>query len=97
MPREDVCGAAEAVYDAISRLLPQITPVGTERCLKRYFAYTRAMYMRKRQTYSFDYDYSSLSDAIEDGLERGAAAVRCVLDGNIDPNVFAKSFLQRNF
>ena len=55
------------------------------------------MYMRKRQTYSFDYDYSSLSDAIEDGLERGAAAVRCVLDGNIDPNVFAKSFLQRNF
>ena len=97
MPREDVCGAAEAVYDAISRLLPQITPEGTVRCLKRYFAYTRAMYMRKRQTYSFDYDYSSLSDAIEDGLERGAAAVRCVLDGNIDPNGFAKSFLQRNF
>ena len=58
MPREDVCGAAEAVYDAISRLLPQITPEGTVRCLKRYFAYTRAIYMRKRQTYSFDYDYS---------------------------------------
>lgn len=96
MPREDVCGAAEAVYDAISRLLPQITPEGTVRCLKRYFAYTRAIYMRKRQTYAFDYDYPSLSDAIEDGLERGAAAVKCVLDGNIDPDVFAKSFLQRN-
>ena len=94
MPREDVCGAAFAVYDAAKRLDDSITLTGVERCLKRFFAYTRSVYARKKQTYKFDYDYSSLSPQLDIAIEKGIKAVCLVLDGNIDEEVFSASFLQ---
>ncbi len=95
MPRDDVCGCASAIYDAVKRLDDGITLTGVERCLKRYFAYTRAVYMRKRQTYKFDYDYSSLAPLIEQGIEKGVKCAACIIKGDIDKDLFARSFLQR--
>lgn len=94
MPKEDVCGATSAIYDAVKKLDGSITLTGVERCLKRYFAYTRSVYARKKQTYKFDYDYSSLSPLIDAAIEKGVKAVECILDKNIDNSVFADAFLQ---
>lgn len=94
MPKEDVCGATFAIYDAVKKLDDSITLTGVERCLKRYFAYTRTIYARKKQSYKFDYDYSSLSPLIDEGIEAGVRAVTCVIEKQLAPQVFSKSFLQ---
>lgn len=94
MPKDDVCGAAFAIYDAVKRLDDSVTLTGVERCLKRYFAYTRALYARKKQTYKFDYDYSSLAPLLDEAIEAGLRAVRCVVNKDLDSQVFLKSFLQ---
>ncbi len=95
LPKDDVCGAAFTIYDAVRRLDESITLAGVERCLKRYFAYSRAVYARKKQTYKFDYDYSSLSPLIGQAIECGVRAVGCVIDKDIDPQVFSRQFLQQ--
>ncbi len=94
MPKEDVCGATFTVYDAVKKLDDSITLTGVERCLKRYFSYTRAVYARKKQTYKFDYDYSSLSPLIDQAADAGVKAATCVVRGDIDSQVFSKQFLQ---
>lgn len=94
LPRDAVVGATFAVYDCIKRVEDSITLTGIERCLKRHFSYTRFIYNGKKQTYKFDYDYSSLAGAIDDGIGLGVQAINCVLDRNIDPEIFDKEFLQ---
>lgn len=95
LPRDAVVGATFTVYDSIKKVENAVTVTGVERCLKRFFSYSRLSYKNKRQTYRYDYDYSSLSPAIEESADLGAEAVKCVLDGNIDENIFTNSFLQR--
>lgn len=94
MPKDDVCDATFVIYDSIKRLDGDITLTGVERCLKRYFMYTRAIYARKKQTYKFEYDYSSLNSLIDEAIEAGVRAVTCVIQKDIDPEVFSKQFLQ---
>ena len=94
MPREDVCGAAPTVYDAVKRLDGSITLPGVEKCLKRYFAYTRAIYARKRTTYKFDYDYSSLAPLLERAVARGADIVEHAVAGDTEGDLFKEKFLQ---
>lgn len=94
MPKDDVCGATFAIYDCVKKLDDSITLTGVERCLKRYFTYTRAIYARKKQTYKFDYDYSSLSPIIEKSIDKAVQCVRCVIEQNIDEKLFSESFLQ---
>ena len=94
MPREDVCGAAPTVYDAVKRLDGSITLPGVEKCLKRYFAYTRAIYARKRNTYKFDYDYSSLAPLLERAVARGADIVEHAVAGDTEGDLFKEKFLQ---
>lgn len=94
MPSEELYAATSALYDAIKRLEPSLTVTGVERCLKRYFAYTRAVYARKKQKYRFDYDYSSLSPLFDEATELAVRAINCLAEGNADKEVFGKSFLQ---
>lgn len=96
MPKDDVIGATFAVYDAISAVNEEVTLSGVERCLKRFFTYSRAVYAKKRQTYKYDYDYSQLNPLIDKCMELGVKAIACVLEQNIDPEVFSASFLQKN-
>jgi hypothetical protein len=95
LPKDSVIGATFPVYDAISRLEEQVTVTGIERCLKRHFSYTRILYKNKRQTFKYDFDYSSLSGAIDDSVDFGIKAVCAILDGTIPQEIFHKSFLEK--
>lgn len=95
LPREKVLECTAAVYDSIKPVEPLITLTGVERCLKRHFSLTRFMYRTKRLEYKCGYDFADMQDDIDRALALGAEAVKCVLDGNIDPQVFDKEFLQK--
>lgn len=95
IPRERVLAATFPIYDSVKNVEPAITVTGVERCLKRYFTYTRTIYKTKRQDYKFDYDYSALSGAVDDGISLGAECVSSVLDGRIDGKLFSRSFLEK--
>ncbi|MDE6613791.1 MAG: zinc dependent phospholipase C family protein [Clostridia bacterium] len=95
IPREKVLACTYAVYDTAKFIEPSITVTGVERCLKRHFTYTRFLYRRKKQNYKCAYDFKKLSDSVDDAVELGVLAVKCVLDGRIDPDVFGRSFLQK--
>lgn len=95
LPRESVLSCTGAVYDSVKRIVPAITVTGVERCLKRHFSYTRYLYRTKRQSYKFSLDFSSLAGETEDAVSFGVQAVKCVLAGNIDKEIFGKSFLQK--
>lgn len=94
LPRDRVVAATFPVYDSIKLLEDDVTVTGVERCLKRHFTFTKFCYRNKKQTYRYDYDYASLSGAVEDAVELGVAAVSCILDGKTDGDVFSKQFLQ---
>ncbi len=95
LPREHILECTGAIYDTIKLVEPNITVTGVERCLKRHFTYTRYLYRTKKQTYKCKYDFSLFAGLLEDGIEFGVKAAECVLKGDIDPDVFAKKFLQR--
>ncbi len=95
IPKEKLLACTYAVYDSMKLVEPQITVTGVERCLKRHFTYTKFAYRRKRQNYKYDYSYKMLDSAIEEAIALGVQAVKCVLDGEIKSEVFAKSFLQK--
>lgn len=95
LPRESVLGATFAVYDAISKVEPEVTVTGVERCLKRYFVYTRELFKRKRTSYALPYDFSSLSGAVDDAVSFGAECVESVVSGNIDADTFSRSFNEK--
>lgn len=95
LPRERVLGATFAVYDCIEKLEPAVTVTGIERCLKRHFAYSRALLKSKRQDYATDYDFTSLSGAVDDAVSFGVSCVDAVLSGNVSGELFSRSFLER--
>lgn len=95
IPREKVLACTGPVYDSVKRLEPLITVTGVERCLKRHFAWTKYIYRMKKQSYKCGYDFSALNDNIEAAVSLGVEAVKCVLDKNIDPDIFSKQFLQK--
>lgn len=92
LPREQVLSSTFTVYDSIVKAEPQITLTGVERCLKRFFVFSREMLRRKRTTYTLDYDFSSLSGAVDDGVALGISCVEAVAEGNIDVELFSNSF-----
>lgn len=95
LPRESVLGATFAVYDSISKAEPEVTLTGVERCLKRHFLYTRELLKRKRTTYALPYDFSSLSGAVDDAVSFGVECIEAVISGNIDGDIFSRSFNER--
>ena len=95
LPREAVIGATFTVYDCIKKVDDSITLTGIERCLKRHFTYTKYIYKNKKQTYKYDYDYSSLAGSISDAIDLGVKAVKCVLNRDIAAEIFDKQFLQK--
>lgn len=95
LPRERVLAATFTLYDSIKEVEPRVTVTGVERCLKRHFSYSRALLKSKKQTYSFDYDYASLSGAVDDAVSFGADCVGAVISGKLSPEMFSRSFLER--
>ena len=96
MPLEQVLSCTGCIYDSIKRVEPLITITGVEKCLNRHFAYTRFMYLKKKQEYKCAYDFENLSDEVERGVKLGIKAVKCVLDKDVDPEVFGGQFLQKS-
>lgn len=95
MPRERVLASTFVIYDSIEKIEPEITVTGVERCLKRHFSYTRALVKNKKQTYSCDYDFHSLSGAVDDAVSFGADCVSSVISGKLSENMFNRSFLEQ--
>ena len=95
LPRDKVLACTSPVYDTMKRVEPLITITGVERCLKRHFAWTRYSYGVKRQDYKCKYDFSMLDDRIDEAIDLGVKAVECVLNGDIDPEVFSSDFLNK--
>ena len=92
LPRDKVLACTSPVYDSMRKVEPLITITGVERCLKRHFAWTRYSYGVKRQDYKCKYDFSMLDSKIDEAIELGVKAVKCVLDGDIDPEIFGTDF-----
>ena len=95
LPRESVVACTPTVCDAVRRVLPQITVSGTENCLKRHFLYSLRQFKSKKQEFELDCDYSEAYKAFERGTELGVRAAECVICGDIDSEIFSKSFLQK--
>lgn len=94
IPRERVLACTSPVYDTMKRVEPLITVTGVERCLKRHFAYSKFLFRTKRQNYKCDYDFAMLNENIESAVALGADAVKSILDGKVDENIFSRNFLQ---
>lgn len=95
IPREQLLACTSPVYDSVKRVEPLITMTGVERCLKRYFTYTSFIYRTKRQRYKCDYDFTGLDKNVESAVELGYKAVQCVLENDIDEQIFDKQFLNK--
>lgn len=92
---ERMISCTGTIYDNLRLIYPEVTVTGVEKCLKRFSNYTRQIFRSKKQSYKCDFDFSTLTGAIEDGIELGVKAAVCVLDKNIDGEVFSKQFLQK--
>lgn len=95
LPRERILGATFALYDCIVKIEPEVTVTGIERCLKRYFSYTRALFKSKKQEYTFNYDFASLSGAVDDAVALAGDCVKAVLSGDVSSGLFSRSFLEK--
>ena len=78
-----------------SKKQDSITVTGVERCLKRHFLWTKFAYRTKRLEYKCAYDFNKLSGKIDESINLGIQAVKCVLDKQLDPDIFVKEFLQK--
>ena len=94
IPREKLLACTGAVYDTVKKVEPLVTISGVERCLKRHFTYTKFLYRFKRQSYKCRYDFSTLSDDVDESILVGIDAVRSVLDSEVPAEIFNKKFLQ---
>lgn len=90
LPADKVISCTGALYDNLKLLDPTVTLTGVERCLKRYARYLKHVFHAKRQSYRCDFDFSSMSGAVEDAVEYGVQAATCILDGNADESIFCK-------
>ncbi|MDE6598393.1 MAG: hypothetical protein K2K60_07120 [Clostridia bacterium] len=95
IPREKLLACTFPVYDTVKRVEPLVTVTGIERCLKRHFSISKFLYRGKKQDYKCKYDFNVLTDEIDEGVDLGVQAVKCVLDGNADPEIFNRHFLQK--
>lgn len=95
IPKDVLLSCTGAVYDSVKHLEPLVTVTGVERCLKRYFTYSRFLFKTKRQKYKLDYDFSTLDEDIEQAIETGLKACECILKGEVPQEIFSKSFLEK--
>ena len=95
LPRESVVASAFAVYDTIKNLEQSVTLTGIERCLKRHFRYTRFLYRRKKTEYACKYDFSTLSQAVDESVGFGVKCATHILDCDVDSQLFSLEFLQK--
>ena len=95
LPRERILAETFAVYDCIVKIEPKVTVTGIERCLKRHFTYTRTLLKTKKQEFTFNYDFRSLSGAVDDAVSLGTECVKAVISGDISSELFSRSFLEK--
>ena len=92
LPKDRLLACTSPVYDSMKRVEPLITITGVERCLKRHFAWTKYSYGVKRLDYKCKYDFTMIDSKIDEAIELGVLAVKCVFEGDIDPEVFGGDF-----
>lgn len=95
LPRERILSETFALYDCIVKVEPKVTLTGVERCLKRHFSYTRALLKSKKQEFGCNYDFRSLSGAVDDAVALGAECIKSLAAGNVSEELFSRSFLER--
>ncbi|MCD8308430.1 MAG: zinc dependent phospholipase C family protein [Clostridia bacterium] len=94
LPRERVLACTLPVCDSIRKIAPQVTAAGTANCLKRHFAYSKNLFKNKNQEFALNGNYAEAFAAYGRGVELGVKTVKSVLSGNIDKELFGKSFLE---
>lgn len=95
LPEARLLAATFTVYDSMKKIEPKLTVTGVERCLKRHFSYTRALLRSKKQEYGCNYDFHSLSGAVDDAISLGVDCVKSVLSGSPSEELFSRSFLEK--
>lgn len=95
LPRERVLSQVYTVYDSMVNVIPKITLTGVERCLKRHFIFTKELIKNKKTSYIFDYNYASLSDAVESAISLGVECVEGLAEGKPCDELFKLSFLEK--
>ena len=95
LPRDRVLECTLEVCNSAKKILPYISAAGMANCLKRHFIYSRRVFKSKKQEFDLDCDYSEAYKAFERGCKLGIKACECVLDKNIDKQIFNKQFLQK--
>lgn len=95
LPKNRVVACAPAVCDSMRNILPHITAAGTSACLKRHYYYTKRLYDGLKDSFKLNADYAPAFAAYEKGVKLGVEAVKCVLNKNIDPEIFSRSFLEK--
>ena len=95
LPRERVLACTTAVCDGIRKAVPEVSVSGTENCLARHFLYTKNIFKNKGGEFKLNGDYGAAFLGYEAGVKLGVRAVTCVLQGEIDGDIFNRQFLQK--
>ena len=95
IPREKVLACTSSIYDTIKLVEPNVTMTGVERCLKRHFSISKVMFRYKRRNYKSEYDFTKLSNDVEEAINLGVEAVKSILDKKVDGEIFNKKFLEK--
>lgn len=95
LPEGRILSVTLPLYDSIKKIEPRVTVTGVERCLKRHFSYTRALLRSKRQEYGCNYDFHSLSGAVDDAVKFGVSCIESVLSRSPSEDLFSRSFLEK--
>ncbi len=97
MPKERMLACTYPVYESAKLLCGDVTLSGTERGLKRYYAYCKYLFSHKKSAYKNDYNFNSLSKACDDAVNLGIKCVESLYSGEIDYDLFSLKFLQGKF
>ncbi len=92
---EDMLECVYPVYTSMRLVEPNLSLSGVERCIKRFFTYTKHLYDRKKNIFRNDFPYSSLYLKLEQAISLGVKAIISLSEGKVDKTVFSKSFLER--
>lgn len=95
MLEDNILSCTTQVYDSIKKIAPQITVMGIENCLKRYYLYSVFLFKTKRQEFKCDYDFKKLDPYIEHAQTLSLTAAQNVLDKALTKEIFSLQFLQK--
>lgn len=97
MAKERMLACTYPVYESAKLLCGDVTLKRIERGLKRYYAYCKQLFSRKKSVYKNDYDFNSLSKNCDEAVDLGVKCVENLFCGEVDGEIFSLKFLQGKF